>query len=113
MRALAVAAALLLLGIALTGPPAWSFWTSRYEAWRIDRNPDARCRIAEVHLQRGEYAKALETARAVLRRHPTHATAEDLIREAVSRLEPRLLEERTCGISVIVEPSGPPRGEGR
>ena len=113
MRALAVAAALLLAGIALTGPQAWSSWASRYEDWRLDRDPDACCRIAEVHLQRGEYTNALEISRAVLRRHPTHATAEELIVEAVRGLKPRLLEERMCGISSIVEPSGPPRGEGR
>ncbi|HEX7898493.1 MAG TPA: hypothetical protein VF950_12080 [Planctomycetota bacterium] len=113
MRALAVAATLLLVGIALTGPQAWRFWTSRYEAWRIDRNPDARCRIAEVHLQRGEYTKALEISRAVLRRHPTHATAEELIVEAVSLLKPRLLEEIMHSNSLIVAPSGPPREGGR
>ena len=113
MRALAAAAALLLVGIALTGPQAWSSWASRYEAWRLDRDPDACCRIAEVHLQRGEYAKALEISRAVLRRHPTHAPAEELIVEAVSRLKPRLLEEVMQSNSLIVAPSGPPREGGR
>ena len=113
MRALAVAAALLLVGIALTGPQAWSSWKARYEDWRLDRDPDACCRSAEVHLQRGEYTKALEIARAVLRRHPTHAAAEELIVEAVSRLKPRLLVEVMHSNSLIVEPSGPPRGGGR
>ncbi|HEX7898495.1 MAG TPA: hypothetical protein VF950_12090 [Planctomycetota bacterium] len=83
MRAFAAAGLALLLGVIVAGPDGWIRLKARYEDWRLDRDPDALCRIADVLIQAEKYAEAVVACEAALRRRPEHPTAAQLRGEAI------------------------------
>jgi hypothetical protein len=112
MRALGVAAVLALAGLAALVPRA----KARFDTWRLYRDPDALCRVAEVQLQLGNEEEARELAEAALRRVPGHATAMALREDAIVRFLTRrvVIIPISCGGGIPTEGSAPDRArEGR